>query len=95
MLKTKPLRSKPYGTKSITIENEIWDKAGIALKEVGLSRSRFIEIMFRSIVGTNENPFQQVAEGIVMDILGDKGMQGKLLQDTEFMKSFEKAKEKR
>lgn len=95
MLKSKPLRSKPYGTKSITIENEIWEKAGIALKEVGMSRSRFIEIMFRSIVGTNENPFQQVAEGIVMDILGDKGMQGKLLQDTEFMKSFEKAKGKR
>lgn len=95
MLRTKPLRKKPYGTKSISIENEIWDKAGVALKEVGLSRSRFIEIIFRSIVGTNENPFQQVAEGIVMDILGDKGMQGKLLKDTEFMKAFEKTMKKR
>ena len=94
MNKGKPLRSKPYGTKSITIENEIWDKAGMILKEVGLSRSRFIEITFRSIVGSDTNPFQKVSEGIVQDILGDKGLQGKLMQDNHFMKALEDKRRK-
>lgn len=45
---------------SITIDKETWDKAGEVLLDIGISRSRFIEITFRNLYRGKEETFEKV-----------------------------------
>lgn len=45
---------------SITIDQETWDRAGKILEDIGISRSRFIEITFRNLYRGEEETFSKV-----------------------------------
>lgn len=48
-------------TRSVTLDREIWENGGRVLASVGLSRSRFIELMFREIVRSEKVSFAEIA----------------------------------
>jgi len=52
-------------TRNITIDPDVWDKAGEMLKAVGLNRSAFIEITFRSFVKVDKVPIMEVFQGVL------------------------------
>ena len=53
---------------SITIEKETWVKAGKILEEVGISRSRYIEITLRHLYKGQEQTFQNVTNELFKDL---------------------------
>lgn len=64
------MKGKPRAGKvkqSITIDKETWDKAGEVLLDIGISRSRFIEITFRNLYRGHEQTFEKVTN----DLFGD------------------------
>jgi antitoxin component of RelBE/YafQ-DinJ toxin-antitoxin module len=54
--------------KQIYLDDDVWKKAGLVLKEVGISRSQFIEITFRNLARMDTAPSRTVY-GAVMDDL--------------------------
>lgn len=54
--------------RTITVDLDVWNKAGEMLKEVGLNRSSFIEITFRNFVRLEKVPVGEAFEGVMQDL---------------------------
>ena len=64
---------------SITINKETWEKAGKVLADIGISRSRFIEITLRNLYKGNEQTFEKVTNDLFGDLFKEsaKGLKQK------------------
>lgn len=54
--------------RSISIDVKIWEQAATILHEVGMSRSRFVELIFRQLVRSRNNSFADVTADIFQDV---------------------------
>ena len=61
---------------SITINKETWEKAGAILNDIGISRSRFIEITLRNLYKGHEETFAKVT-GDLFGALIEESAKGK------------------
>lgn len=64
---------------SITINKETWEKAGKVLADIGISRSRFIEITLRNLYKGHEETFSKVTEDLFGSLMDEsaKGIKKK------------------
>lgn len=53
---------------NITLDDEVWKKAGEVLESVGLSRSKFIEITLRGLARSAGTAFGDVVGDINMEL---------------------------
>lgn len=62
-------RTKRYPkAKQIYISDEVWKKAGEVLREVGISRSSYIEITLRHLVRLDSEPSKKVYNDVMEDL---------------------------
>lgn len=61
-------------TRSVTLDREIWENGGRVLASVGLSRSRFIELMFREIVRSEKVSFAEIT-GELFEAVAESAVQ--------------------
>lgn len=62
-------QSKRYPkAKQIYISDDVWKKAGEVLKDVGISRSAYIEITLRHLVRLDTEPSRKVYEDVMNDL---------------------------
>jgi antitoxin component of RelBE/YafQ-DinJ toxin-antitoxin module len=52
----------------IYMDKEVWRAAEGIFKDVGISRSKFIELTFRQLIRSEKVPMKEVYEGIVEDM---------------------------
>lgn len=64
-------RTKRYPkAKQIYISDEVWKRAGEVLREVGISRSSYIEITLRHLVRLDSEPSRKVYSDVMDDLWG-------------------------
>ena len=54
---------------TLTVKPEIWDEAKIALWEMGLSRSFFVEMILKAFLDSRTKTIQETFEGLTKGIL--------------------------
>jgi hypothetical protein len=54
--------------RTITVDLDVWNKAGEMLRDVGLNRSAFIEITFRSFVRLEKTPINEAFKCVMDDL---------------------------
>lgn len=54
--------------KTVSVDAKIWDEAKIVLHEVGMTRSRFIELTLRQLVRSHTSSFADVTADIFQDV---------------------------
>lgn len=57
--------------RAIRIDDDVWEKAGPILKEVGLNRSRFIELTLKSLVDGREKTMEETMGALFEDMVND------------------------
>jgi len=65
---------------SLSMDRETWEKAGRALQDVGLSRSRFVELILRQVADAGDKTAGQIVDDISIGIfegLKKKAKRGK------------------
>lgn len=82
--------------KQIYIDDDVWKRAGEVLKDVGISRSQYIEINFRHLARMDSEPSKQIY-GAVMDelfaVAKDKTIDKVEKFEKEYKKKIKKKKE--
>lgn len=57
--------------RSLRIDDDVWEKAGPILKEIGLNRSRFLELTLKSLVDGREKTMEETMGALFEDMAND------------------------
>ena len=72
MKKKSKFRNPPKGyAHQIYVDAETWKGVKQHLKAVGLSRSRFVELLFRAVIDSEAKTFREVQGDLFSGLLGD------------------------
>lgn len=64
--------------RAIRVDDDVWEKAGPILKEVGLNRSRFLELTLKSLVDGREKTMEETIGSLFTDMVSDAIKAGRL-----------------
>lgn len=64
--------------RAIRVDDDVWEKAGPILKEIGLNRSRFLELTLKTLVDGHEKTMEETIGSMMKDFVKEAIKGGKL-----------------